>query len=173
MSEGLLIISYMNDTMEYRLDCGIVTSVNDDITSSVLVTPIVTYSADNAFAFDTGTKEVISFTIRRRDPDVPEDPLGSFNSANITDIAWEHTDRWSNGLWKLALESLIDRWQMRTDGCTVSFTPVVMTDGQPVYQNPINVNAYISSLSIQYSVNSFDTLTVNMTVMVGTMGTTG
>ena len=172
MTQGMLTLSYSTGSKTYSLDCGTVTAVNDDITASVLVTPIVTYTADNAFAFDTGAVENLTFTIKRRNPDNAIDlsDLLDVTHPTILDVDWANTAQWSNRAWKTALVSMVDRWQMRTDGCTVLFTPAVPGSGDGVYQRKIEVNAYIKQLNITYDISSLEVLSVSIGLAVGTMG---
>ena len=179
MMSGMLTLSYTDSSKVYTLECGTVTAVSDDIKASVSVTPIVTYSASNAFVFDIGTVENLSFTIKRRNPDNVIDP--DFDSLSqeqdmvpdsigaVRMVPWVHTEKWSNRIWKLALESMIDRWQMKTDGQSILFTPLVQANGKDVFQKTINVNGYLKYLEIQYDVESFELLTVRLDVAVGSM----
>ena len=172
MTNGLLTLSYSTGTKEYSLDCGAVTAVNDDIKANVLVTPIVTYDANNAFAFDMGSTENLTFNIKRRNP---PNALGlsdilDNDDKSILDANWENSAQWCNRVWRMALISMIDRWQMRTDGCTVKFAPIVQVGGKDVYQKTIEVNGYLKTLSITYDISSHEVLTVSLMIAVGTMG---
>ena len=175
--DGELLLSYDEGGTTYALECGTVVSVGDNVKASVLVTPIVTYTANNAFAFDTGATENLTFNITRRNPPETDD-----ESTTVIDIPtvvdyhtlptgpWENTHRWCNRMWKIALERFIDRWQMRTDGCKVRFVPYVKKNGEDVYQKEIDVNGYLKSLTIQYSTMSCEVLTVQLSIAVGSMG---
>lgn len=161
MTRGTLVVSYFDNSQGayVQIDCGIVTTVDDNIRADVLVTPIVVYNANNAFAFDTGATENLSFSILRRNP--PSD---------VIDDSSPNSAYWSNHKWKLAISGLIDRWQARTDGCTLRFTPVVLNGQNGVYQEAIEVNAYIRSLTITYDVSSLELLRVTLDAAVGSMG---
>lgn len=168
LKPGTLRISYGIGTSLKTIDCGVVTSVSDDIKSNVLVTPIVTYDADNAFAFDTGSTENITFSVVRRCPN-PLDPT------EMDDTSIDST-KWSNRKWMLELTSVINRWQMKTDGCTLTYTPIVQTYDPTsetytdVYQRTISANAYIKTISISYDTSSHEILRAQIIASVGSMG---
>ena len=175
--QGKLILSYSDATgKEYTLNCGTVTAVSDDIKANVLQTPIPVYSADNAFAFDTGSTENLQFTIVRRNPVSEETNPGiPDNVPDIYEADWVNTEQWSNRVWKMALISMIDRWQMKTDGVQVLFTPIVQVQDSPndpirdVYQATIDVRGYMKSLSITYDISSFEVLRVQLAIAVGSI----
>ena len=168
--DGELLLSYTKDGIEYMLECGTVTAVNDDVKADVLVTPIVTYTANNAFAFDSGATENLTFNIKRRNPSDAYDDLSVINQTTLPTGPWTDTHMWCNRMWKIALESFIDRWQMKTDGCRVRFVPYVKNNNGGIYQKEIDVNGYLKSLTIQYSTTSNELLSVQLSIAVGTMG---
>lgn len=174
---GELILSYNNGGKEYTLECTTITSVSDNIKASVLQTPIPTYSADNAFAFDSGASENIQFTIVRKNPENPIDPPDfPDNIPDMYELDWGlyDTTRWGNRIWKLALISMVDRWQMKTDGISVLYLPYVLSENeegtvQGVYHAPIDENGYIKTLSITYDISSFEVLKVTLNIAIGSM----
>ena len=168
--DGELLLSYTKNGIEYMLECGTVTAVNDDVKADVLVTPIVTYTANNAFAFDSGATENLTFNIKRRNPSDAYDNLTVIDQTSLPTGPWTDTHVWCNRMWKIALESFIDRWQMKTDGCRVRFIPYVKNNNGGIYQKEIDVNGYLKSLTIQYSTTSNELLSVQLSIAVGTMG---
>lgn len=170
------------------LDMG-VQMLEDSLYISMISGPIVTYSAENAYAFDIGTQNDYSVHITRRNPQDAYDPLDDpdfiytpADGEDAEDAAdrtvmegnWDQSGTWCNRLWKKALTSLINRWQARTDGNRLSFIPVVTVDGtantEGVFQRKIeNANVYLKDLSITYSINSLEVLDVDITLVRGTM----
>ena len=130
--------------------CDCVPSVDDQVSVSISRTPIVTFRADQAFAYDTGATSSLSFTIVRNTPSV------------INDLSRDST-LWSNAYFEKKLTEFIDRWQAETDGCRLQFTPC--TSGQ----RPIDENVYLSSLSFRSNKGFGDTLYINLSVNIGTM----
>ena len=170
---GVLILSYTEGGQVYTLECGTVTAVNDTVRANILQTPIPVYSADNAFTFDTGATDNLQINIVRRNPEHIVDP-GNIpdNVPDIYNVDWSKYDtaRWSNRVWKMALISMIDRWQMKSDGLSVDFTPVVTNElGGGIYQAAIRENGYIKSLDISYDVTSFEVLRVTLHIAIGSI----
>ena len=176
-TQGLLTLSYMTDAQDYTLNCGTVISISDNIKADVLQTPIPVYSADDAFTFDTGSTEVLHFKLIRRNPVPSIDPQYTTEPDSIPDIYdmdWDSdSTKWSNRIWKMALISMIDRWQMKTDGIQVVFTPLILSNESDyesgVFQETIDIRGYLQSLSITYDINSFETLHIDLDVAVGSM----
>lgn len=177
LSKGRLILSYSEGSRLYTLECETVTAVSDQINANVLQVPIPSYNADNAFAFDSGSTEKLHFTIIRRNPEEIEDPPNiPDNVSEMYNFDWSQCDttKWSNRVWKLALVSMVDRWQMRSDGISVMFIPIVLSDiesgdTQGYFQAMIDENGYIKTLNITYDINSFEVLRISMDIAIGTM----
>ena len=168
---GKLTFSTLLDGVYMHIDCGIVISIDDTPHVSISRTKIPTYSAENAFLFDTGATDTYTITVKRLNPtgdDVVND------SSVYTQAQWGDTTRWSNRVWKEALTLFINRWQARTDGCIMSFIPEVQVQGgfdeHDLFQRRIdNINVYIKTMSFDYDTSSAELITVNMTVVMGSM----
>jgi len=179
---------YIGMDIDKVLDMG-VQKLEDSLIVNMVSGPIVTYSAENAYAFDIGTQNELSIHITRRNPQNAYDPLDDTDleytlgdDEDVEDAAdrtllegsWEHSGTWCNRLWKKALTSLINRWQARTDGNRLTFIPVVTIDGTAdtdgVFQRKIvDANVYMKTLSISYSINSPEVLEVSINLVRGSM----
>ena len=152
----------------WDIECDTVVSFTDSVNASISQTPIVTYTAENAFTFDTGATATYTFSIMRKNPKSAIDNDSELHGN------WSNSHLWSNRLWKIALTKFINRWQAKTDGCRVYYTPYVQESGgydtQDVYQRRIsNVNVYLKSIVFQYSVSSLEVLNVTVNATVGSM----
>ena len=150
-TEGTLVLSTQTGLYPQILS-DVITSVNDNVSTSVLRTPIVTFKADQAFAYDTGTTSSLSFSIVRNNPSEPNDLPGNTDSRT-----------WSNKRFEEEFVKYIDRWQAETDGCQLVFEP--FTTGQ----RKIAENVYLSSVSITSNKGIAETLYISLDVDVGTM----
>jgi hypothetical protein len=162
----------MVGTSQWTLDCGVVESVQDNVTVSLSTTPIVTYSAENAFVFDTGATNTYTFHIVRKNPigrgEVIDDEYTAFSGY------WENSERWSNRVWMMGLRKFINRWQARSDGCKLYFTPLVQDkdgyDRYDVYQRRLDgVNVYLKGVTFNYTVNSPEIIRATISVTLGSM----
>lgn len=175
--QGQLILEFTpQNGVPKRLDCGAVTLLSDRVNVTVSHTPIVTYSAENAFLFDTGATDQLAITLVRKNPPNAYDPLdGGIPDATLLSGQWTDTHTWCNRLWKSAISMLINRWQAETDGCKIYFTPVVQVENGyagtgDLYQRGLyGVNAYIKSESITYNTKSYEVINVSLNLTVGTM----
>ncbi len=113
-------------------DFGTVTGISETFQKSCSITPIVTLSKQSAFPLETRTYKQISVSFTRKQP------------AAIKDNGTDPT-KWSNGLWQERIMKSLDRWQARTNGYRLTYTP---TDDNP-YVSPIDVNGYVKSLTIK------------------------
>ena len=157
------------------LNCGTVQNLSDDIHVSTARVPIVTYTAENAFLFDTGATDSYSIQVIRKNPIAGENGITEvINDSTVLETAdWGDTRSWSNRVWKEALTLFINRWQARTDGCRMIYVPVVQDsrgyDGKDVYQRSIDVNVYVKSISFTYSISSAEVIRATIDLSVGSM----
>ena len=163
MIPGHLYIGY---DLTHVLDCGIVKQVQDMPAISLSQTPIPTYPAENAFTFDTGAVDQLTFSLTRVNPDDAYDPSDDYRVIHGRwDIAEAPTDQWCNRLWIEALVSLINRWQFRTDGCRLTFLPVVEGD---VFQHTLDeINVYLKTVTHKYTRGFAEKIDVTITAIVG------
>ena len=158
---------YDNSDMLQEIYCDTIQSVSDEISASASVTPIVTYTAENSFAFDVSANESIHIPFIRKNPIDVEYVNGSESSTDSRE--------WSNRKWQEEFTRFINRWQARSDGCTMSYIPPgsVFSNGEwqdTEYQHAINnLNVYIRSLSFNNSINSYETVTGTISLQVGSM----
>lgn len=140
-----------------------VSGFSDNINTSVSVTPIVTYDANNSFAYDTGATESFSFSFKRvSPPDADNDPEGD-------------PTKWDNAVWIRKLTDFIDRWQTRTDGCTLEYG-AFNSDGETNLSDfypTIKRNVYIKSLSYSFPVGYPDLVTGSLSINTGSMTCAG
>ena len=180
---------YLGMSSEHTLDMGI-QRMTDSISASIVQTPIVTYTAENAFTYDVSARDQFTLTITRKNPDNAYDPLDDsdfienlsspgegedaedyIDNACLSE-SWEYSGMWCNRLWKKALTSLINRWQVKTDGNRMTFIPVVTRDGTPategVFQHRIvDANVYIKTLTFTYGEYP-EVIDVSITLVMGT-----
>lgn len=147
--EGMLTLSTPNTTQNLSVVCDLIPSISESISASITRVPIVTFKADQAFAFDTGCTSELSVSITRIDPHVAE-------SAN-------DPSTWSNATFEEKLVAFIDRWQADTDGCQFQFEP--FTSGQ----REIREWVYLSDVTIKSEKGVPDTLYISFNAVVGTM----
>ncbi len=133
------------------INVSVVPSISDSITSTVSVTPIVTYDAESSFAYDTSATETISFSFKRVTPDTVDN--GDTN-----------TDKWDNAKWMCELVKYINRWQARTDGVILGYSSSL----SPFFPL-IADNAYVRSISFTRPVGLPDTITGSVSLQVGSM----
>ena len=162
MTSGRLTFVYTNDLgVEKSIDCETVTDISDEISATVMVTPIVTYDSENSFAFDTSSNESFTITFKRKSPvSVTYNSLGVENSADPEDCS-----TWSNRKWKEEMQALIDRWQARSDGCRMYYTPLDSACHCPITA----LNVYIRSISFNNTVESYELISGTMNIQVGSM----
>lgn len=154
------------DGYTWNLDCGIVQSVDDRVQVNLSTTPIVTYDAENAFVFDTGATNTYTFKVIRKNPN----PNTDGDLVPNSNWSLDETKEWSNRKWKEALTLFINRWQALSDGCVLNYTPVVQVGGEDVYQRSLtNLRGYLKSVIFEYSANSVETITANISFTLGSM----
>lgn len=135
---------------EYEL--GIVKSFSDRYSKSVATTPIPTMSEDATYGIESGSNIVINAEFTRKSPDTPQDSSSD-------------SSRWSNGKWYLEIQKIINRWQARTDGCELIYSP----GADNPYVPARDYNGYIKTLSRTFNPGDPTMLYVSMEFHVGTM----
>lgn len=135
---------------EYEM--GIVKTFSERYSKSVATTPIPTMSEDATYGIESGSSIVVSVEFTRKDPDSPS------NSSS-------DSSRWTNGKWYLEIQKIINRWQARTDGCELSYTP----DRDNPYLPARDYNGYIKSLSRSFNPGDPTVIYVSLEFHVGTM----
>lgn len=142
----------VDDNSISPINVSVVPSISDSISSSVSVTPVVTYDAENSFAYDTSATETISFSFKRVNPDSPNNTVSN-------------TDMWDNAKWMCELVKYINRWQARTDGVLLQYAVAPASTFFP----GIYSNAYLKSVSFTRPTGLPDTITGTVSLQVGSM----
>ena len=177
MPTPLELVVY-DGTLTKRVDCGTVVSVSDNVQVNLSTTPIVTYTAENAFVFDTGATNTYTFTIVRKNP-IPGEVINGEVVHEVingipNDSGWTCTYEWSNSSWKKAMAAIINRWQAKTNGCKLYYTPIVQVDTETgrrdVFQRRIDgINVYLKSLTFDYTTAAPEVIKANISVTMGSM----
>lgn len=155
-SVGTMEIGYGN----LMIKINVLTGFSETLTKSGTVFPLVSLEAEDAFVLDTGTKKTITLSFRRRCPD--DDVINDRSS---------DSDLWSNAYWYEQVMGLIDRWQAKTDGCKLRYTPEGENPYIPARIKTGNqgINGYIKSISMEYSSDSNTLLTGKIEFHLGKM----
>lgn len=170
--QGTLWICYdCGDGRVFRLCMGYVTKLNMSYNKTTSVTPIVTKRADEAFPLDGGTRKEYTINGYRIQPSEISQtvPTGAeYPPARSYESILEEQSAWSCEDWHRIAMGLVDRWQMKTDGCWLVYRPAstnpyvsIGTDGK--------AHGYIGSLEITYNVEYNELLSFYLTFTVGTM----
>lgn len=120
------------------IDLGTVTSFGRSYSKSVAVTPLVSLPMEQAFPLESASQLTVNISFSR---------VGD------------------NTSWYDSLTQAMNRWQCRTDGFTLRYTP----DSDNPFIPPTEVSGYIKSLSRTYSSDANQLVTGTMEFHVGTM----
>lgn len=120
------------------IDLGTVTSFGRSYSKSVAVTPLVSLPMEQAFPLESASQLTVNISFSR---------VGD------------------NTSWYNSLTQAMNRWQCRTDGFTLRYTP----DPDNPFIPPTTVNGYIKSLSRTYSSDANQLVTGTLEFHVGTM----
>ena len=146
---GTLKLSFGNG-IDY--DLGIMESFQERFSKSVMTTPIPTMGEDSTFAIESGSGIVVSMEFSRVTPDD-----GVTTGSDPT--------KWTNGHWYKKVRELIDRWQAKTNGCTLTYTP---GDDNPYL--PARVyNGYIKTMNHTFKPGDPTVIYTTLEFHVGTM----
>ena len=159
-SNGELRLSYTLDGVTTVLSFGTVTKMSSQFQKSVSTTPLVSLPSEDAFALDTKTTKVWTVRFTRVQPSEEDIVEGGTDST-----------RWSNAEWLTNVTAAVDRWQCRTNGFRLRFTPAWDNPYMPEIdpEDPDGLNGYVKNLSISYSSESNTTLSGSFEFHAGTM----
>lgn len=143
-------------TVVLDMDMGLITSIDNNIETSLTSSPIPTQPSENTFRMDTGVKQSYTLAWVRIQPD------------NYNDASSDSAD-WSNGHWLRMLKTLVNRWQAKTDGVKFEFTPTDQTLYPRISVGDLGVNGYITSFSDKWNSESLTKLSGSLTVGLGGM----
>ena len=124
-------------------ELGIITSITDNINTTMADLKIPMLEAEKQFAMDTGSTESLTVTAHH------------INGDTIT-----------NSTWLSRMIALINRWQAETNGCKFIYTP---DDDLVDYIASYNVNCYIKSLTLTWDANVPEVIQASLSLNVGTM----
>lgn len=126
-------------------------SFSDTIRFELKTMKIPSMSSSSTFAYDKGASQTLNISFTRRNPDVEEIPNDSRT--------------WNNTKWVRRLSALIDRWQMRTDGCRFTFIP--KDENVDEWDEYNDINGYISTMKFKWSAGVPDVITCDLSFLVG------
>lgn len=161
-SEGTFRITYkarvldkntwVYSTHAISLDFGYVTNIRPTMTKAVSTIPLVSMGADRAFQLETGNTMEYNISFSRVNPTSWDDES-------------EDSTQWSNSKWYAEVTKLADRWQMKTDGCRITYIPKITNPYIPY----IDANGYIKMLTRKYDNKFNELITGTIQFVVGTM----
>lgn len=173
MAEGYGLVQVMSGNTLY--DFGTVTSITDTLTKSITSIPIVSLPTDCTFALESNTanKFVVNFT-RKNPIKLVEGVATTYESdADYYSTSW----KWTNALWNTAITSLLNRWQLRTDGYLlfINVANVDRSGGDASEYSPVNtsfpmyagINVYIASIEINIEGGSPEYLSGSAEFVIG------
>lgn len=156
-------------------DFGTVTSITDALNKGITSIPIVSLSTDSTFALETNTSNRFSIQFSRKNP-VHDDGAGTMITYESDADYFSKSWKWTNSLWVTAITSLLNRWQVRSDGYTL-FINVENADkivGENVYREISTlypsyqgINVYMASLEIRLTEGQTEYLTGSAEFVVG------
>lgn len=130
MTGGRLTINFADSEVSTQsIDLGTITSWSNTVQKRGLMTPIVTQGVQNTFPIENGNSQSYSFAFTH------------YNGQNGE----------TNAEWFEKVTSAIDRWQARTDGCTLIYEPGLDNP----YAVRMEIEGYIKSITRNYK-NDFN-----------------
>lgn len=145
---GRLTFSFGSETY----DMGIVESISEKYSKSAAATPIPTMSENATFVIESGSGINISLELRRKAPD-----SGTTSGSDAS--------KWTNAYWYEQVHGLMNRWQAKTDGCTMRYDP---GEDNP-YIPARTYNGYIKSMIRTYKAGDPTVIYTSIEFHVGTM----
>ena len=156
-------------------DFGTVTAITDTLNKGIASIPIVSLSTDSTFALETNTSNRFHIQFSRKNP-VHDDGTGTMITYETDADYFNKSWKWTNSLWVTAITSLLNRWQVRSDGYTL-FINVANADrvaGEAVYKEISTlypsyqgINVYMASLEISLTEGQTEYLTGSAEFVVG------
>ena len=143
MSDTIIIAydSSASATAQTKVNLGTVTSITNSVTKRGSAYPIVSQGVQNSFPIENGNSQsyTISFT--------------HYNGQNGE----------TNAVWMKKMMDMMDRWQARTDGFMLTYTP------ESAYMDTRTVGGYIKTMSIPYGNDYNEVLSGRIEFAVGMM----
>lgn len=125
------------------IEIGTVTTLSESMQKSCTVVPLVSMHVDDTFAVESRSSKTINISFERKNGD------------------WGT----NNASWIRSMESAVDRWQCKTDGFTLTYTPA----SDNPYISGFEQNGYIKSFIYRYSSGSPEVIKGSIEFHVGTM----
>lgn len=146
------------------VDLGHIQSINETYDASLSPIPIVCFGYGRSFCMDLGVTKTISLSVIRTNPMV------------INEDSEDSRD-WSNAHWISYLKTLLDRWQMMTNGSQLYLLRPTSdrlktgTENDPMRQYYTEITGdrcYVTGLPIDYK-DSPHTIAGTITLAIGTL----
>lgn len=181
-------------TRSSYIDLGVVEDIAESFHKSTSSTPRTSMGAENTFVLENGCTMTLTVTFRRVCPHYSNDNvrnsvLVDSNGVVISEenefveadnecdetlfrvMRMNGSCRWSNNKWYRTIVSLVDRWQMRSDGFKFLYIPDQNGTGSenpyiPAYNY---VNGYVKRLSMNYKAGNPQVIFGTLEFHVGTM----
>ncbi len=181
-------------TRSSYIDLGVVEDIAESFHKSTSSTPRTSMGAENTFVLENGCTMTLTVTFRRVCPlysndNVRNSVLVDSEGAVISEenefvesdrdcdetlfrvMRMNGSCRWSNNKWYRTIVSLVDRWQMRSDGFRFLYIPDQNGTGNdnpyiPAYNY---VNGYVKRLSLSYKAGDPQTIYGTLEFHIGTM----
>ena len=160
------------------IDMGHIQSISETYNASLKSIPIVCYGYSGAFCMDLGVEKDISVEFIRTSLPLPADP--AHPTPYECDDSSADSKRWTNAKWISFLKTLMDRWQMMSNGSLLYLlrpsSERLMTDADEsavdpmseLYTEIIGEHCYITQVPVVYS-NTPQTISGSLSIAIGTI----
>ena len=128
---------------EVSIDMGTITGWSNTVQKRGSGYPIVTQGMQNTFPIENGNSQSYTF--------------------NFTHYNGQNGE--TNAAWYAKVTACMDRWQARTNGCNIVYTP----DADNPYAEALDLEGYIKSITRNYSNEFNEVITGSIEFVVGTM----
>ena len=143
MANGKLTIRFdTDDQPDFTIDVGTLETISNFVMKKGSAYPIVTQGVQNSFPIENGNSQSYTFQFKHTNGQ----------------------DGLTNAVWYNRMVSAIDRWQARTDGCKIIYTP-----NENGYAERLELDGYIKSLTLDYKNNYNEVISGNITFTAGRM----
>lgn len=166
--QGQLWLSYTDRAGRlHRLHMGYVSKISMSYNKSTSIVPIVTKHADEAFPLDGGTTKSYSFNGYRMQPSTISDMGNTVSTGESDSVVLARQSAWSCKKWAKHVSEFIDRWQMKSDGCDITFVPASTNIYSSIGTSNV-IHGYIKTMEYTYNSEYDELLSYYMTFDIGT-----
>ena len=164
MAIGDLKLSYTDaDGTVHTITLGFLTSISESFRKSVSSYPLVSMSQDDCFAVESGSSFSYTIGFKHIDGNTEYEytqPYGqNVQTSSLTTAGWYER-----------VTTFIDRWQARTNGFKLTYTPSPKSGGyNPSFYAINNVNGFVRSIERKYIAGDITVIEGTMVFEVGTM----